>query len=322
MAAAAQVCKTLRVTVQALIAKVRSDVSGGAEGMPIPCTSPRFGCPVPSGYTYTACNVLASGDLPSQGSGCSCREQALLHACRDDCPCGAAYEGPSRQRRLKEGAWDGGPIFECGQACKGCVRRCANRVSQQPIDMAMQIEKSDKGWGARACAHIHRGQFVAQYAGELITSTEATSRLVAIDAAPGPTCHALLAVREYLPSRQASLRLTIDATRVGNIARFFNHSCDGGNLELFVVRAHGALIPHVALFARRDISPGEELTFAYGAPCAGAAFGSEAKELVQGSSHELTSSSSKTCMPMASKAPQACLCGSVACLGFMPNEAV
>ncbi|KAK9851895.1 hypothetical protein WJX84_003782 [Apatococcus fuscideae] len=32
MAAAAQVCKTLRVTVQALIAKVRSDVSGGAEG--------------------------------------------------------------------------------------------------------------------------------------------------------------------------------------------------------------------------------------------------------------------------------------------------
>ena len=42
MAAAAQVCKTLRVTVQALIAKVRSDVSGGAEGMPIPCTSPRY----------------------------------------------------------------------------------------------------------------------------------------------------------------------------------------------------------------------------------------------------------------------------------------
>ena len=37
--------------------------------------------------------------------------------------------------------------------------------------------------------------------------------------------HCLQAVREYLPSRQASLRLTIDATRVGNIARFFNHRC-------------------------------------------------------------------------------------------------
>lgn len=30
-------------------------------------------------------------------------------------------------------------------------------------------------------------------------------------------------VREVLPSGTASLRLNVDATRVGNVARFFNH---------------------------------------------------------------------------------------------------
>ena len=49
-----------------------------------------------------------------------------------------------------------------------------------------------QGWGARTCVLIQRGQFVAQYAGELITSAEAARRLAEIDAAPGPTCHALL----------------------------------------------------------------------------------------------------------------------------------
>ncbi len=51
-----------------------------------------------------------------------------------------------------------------------------------------------QGWGAFTQVAIQRGQFVAQYAGELITSQEAARRLAAIDAAPGPTCHALLVV--------------------------------------------------------------------------------------------------------------------------------
>lgn len=44
-------------------------------------------------------------------------------------------------------------------------------------------------------------------------------------------------VREVLPSRTASLRISIDATRVGNVARFINHACDGGNLVPVLVGA-------------------------------------------------------------------------------------
>lgn len=45
----------------------------------------------------------------------------------------------------------------------------------------------------------------------------------------------LQVVREYLHTG-ACLRLNIDATFRGNVARFFNHACDGGSLDLTVVR--------------------------------------------------------------------------------------
>ena len=106
-------------------------------------------------------------------------------------------------------------------------------------------------------------------------------------------------VREWLPSRQACLRINIDATRVGNVARFFNHSCCGGNLELVVVRCSGSPLPHVGMFARRQIRTGEELTFLYGDPSDGA----EAVTRNGG-------------------VRRACYCEAKGCLGFLPAESV
>ncbi|PNH02938.1 Histone-lysine N-methyltransferase SUVR3 [Tetrabaena socialis] len=122
--------------------------------------------------------------------------------------------------------------------------------------------------------------------------------------------HALLVLREVLPSGLV-LRTNIDATRLGNVARFFNHSCDGGSLELVVVRRRGSLLPAVALFAAHDISPAEELTFAYGPPTSGraaAASGRPGEERQQQ-------------QQQLERPQQRCLCGSSACLGLMPNEA-
>lgn len=46
-------------------------------------------------------------------------------------------------------------------------------------------------------------------------------------------------LREWLPSGTAAMRLNIDATKRGNLARFFNHSCGGGNLKLLLGRWAG-----------------------------------------------------------------------------------
>ena len=98
-----------------------------------------------------------------------------------------------------------------------------------------------------------------------------------------------------LPSTNTSIIFSIDATQVGNVARFFNHRCGGGNLEPVLVRTAGSIVPHVAMFASEDIELGDELTFAYGTSVHGAAQPG----------------------PMWRR----CHCGSDVCAGYLPRNA-
>lgn len=52
----------------------------------------------------------------------------------------------------------------------------------------------------------------------------------------------------------------IDGHRMGGDGRFVNHSCEP-NCEMQKWSVHG--LPRMALFASRDIRPGEELTYDY-----------------------------------------------------------
>lgn len=52
----------------------------------------------------------------------------------------------------------------------------------------------------------------------------------------------------------------IDGHRMGGDGRFVNHSCEP-NCEMQKWSVHG--LPRMALFASRDIKPGEELTYDY-----------------------------------------------------------
>ena len=65
--------------------------------------------------------------------------------------------------------------------------------------------------------------------------------------------------------QQSNEPYSIDASRIGNIARFANNSCSPNLLAVEVMIAHrDPRLPRVAFFARRDISAGTELTFHYG----------------------------------------------------------
>ncbi|KAL3693396.1 hypothetical protein R1sor_007047 [Riccia sorocarpa] len=184
-------------------------------------------------------------------------------------------------------------LIECGPAC-ACHSDCKCRVSQHGVSVKLKVVRSRyKGWSLRANQDIGRGTFVCEYAGELVTSTEARERHREYDSLMkwgNWQGSALLVLREHLPSGRASVRVNIDATRVGNVARFINHSCDGGNLLPCIIRLAGCPIPKLGLFAERSIFDGEELTYSYGA---GVTPGQDARP---------------------------CFCGTSACLGTLPSE--
>ena len=139
---------------------------------------------------------------------------------------------------------------------------------------------------------IARGEFVLEYAGEMIPTSLARKRNMGYDSRGDLY---MLVVREHVGTGGLCLRINIDPTHCGNAARFANHSCDGGNLELVVARGQGCPVPRVAMFAREDIPAGAELTFSYG------------------QYHADLASGDRTGLR--------CHCGTEQCQGFMPREA-
>jgi SET domain-containing protein len=180
-------------------------------------------------------------------------------------------------------------LSECGPHCS-CSGQCTNSPSlntalKHPISLQ---NTPNKGISAYANVEIPLASFVSTYSGELLRADEAATRLHQYDLKKQG--HALLVLREILPSGSAALRTHIDATKIGNVSRFFNHRCGGGNLDLITSRSPDSLIPRVCLFANRDIQKGEELTFAYGPP----------------NNNE--------------EQRRACFCGSPECLGYLPQQ--
>ena len=101
------------------------------------------------------------------------------------------------------------------------------------------------GKGVFALAPIPKGERIIEYKGELITDAQADRRYSKLHENSAHTM--LFSVDE---------KWVIDATRKGNSARWINHSCapncevDDEGLRIFID-------------ARRDIRPGEELTYDY-----------------------------------------------------------
>ncbi|XP_057445863.1 histone-lysine N-methyltransferase SUVR3 [Lotus japonicus] len=265
-------CKSLRQVSHSITLRRSSDASRSFENFPVPFLNTTY--PPYAHFIYTPSLLLSSQHLPRQPwggrsvispapalsaesvslvdesgrvvSGCDCRD-----AC-SDCPC-SCLDGLDVGR-------------ECGPGCR-CGPECGSRSSQKGVAVRVKIVRDGrKGWALCADQFIRKGQFVFEYAGELLTTKEAQKRQQYYDelALHGRFSSALLVIREHLPSGNACLRLNIDATRIGNVARFVNHSCDGGNLSTKLVRSSGALFPRLCFFALEDIPEDEEFSFSYG----------------------------------------------------------
>lgn len=124
------------------------------------------------------------------------------------------------------------------------------------IEEGFQItEFADKGRGVTTSRPLKAGDFVLEYAGELIDVQEAKLReqIYATDTSIG--CYMY-----YFTCRNK--QYCVDATKeTGRLGRLVNHS-KKGNLKTQTCIIKG--VPHLVLVAQRNIEPGEELLYDYG----------------------------------------------------------
>ncbi|XP_017884919.1 histone-lysine N-methyltransferase ash1 isoform X2 [Ceratina calcarata] len=140
---------------------------------------------------------------------------------------------------------------ECSPQLCPCGEKCENQKIQKH-EWAPGLQKfmtEDKGWGVRTQQAIKSGVFILEYVGEVVSEREFKSRMATRYA--NDTHHYCL----HLDGG-----LVIDGHRMGGDGRFVNHSCEP-NCEMQKWSVHG--LPRMALFASRDIKPGEELTYDY-----------------------------------------------------------
>ena len=155
-------------------------------------------------------------------------------------------------------------VFECNDRCL-CGPACSTRVVQKgrKIPLLLQRFGDGRGWGVLAKQTIPKGTFVAQYAGEIITDQEASERYAKYKSTDAHHMMYLFNL-DYNYEPGFGCDFMIDAFKYGNISHFINHSCEP-NLTVRPVFVNN-LDPRmhlIALFAAKEILPGEELCYDY-----------------------------------------------------------
>ncbi|XP_072963025.1 histone-lysine N-methyltransferase ASHH3 isoform X3 [Typha angustifolia] len=187
-------------------------------------------------YTYIRRNVYLTKKIKRRGEDdgifCSCSPSSgSSTVCDRDCLCGAL-------------------LSTCSQSCN-CGNLCINKPFQnRPVKKVKLIKTEKCGSGLVADENIRRGDFVIEYVGEVIDDKTCEERLWKMKHC-GETNFYLCEINRDM---------VIDATYKGNKSRYINHSCQP-NTEMQKWTIDGET--RIGIFATRDITKGEELTYDY-----------------------------------------------------------
>nr|XP_008190270.1 PREDICTED: probable histone-lysine N-methyltransferase set-23 [Tribolium castaneum] len=178
---------------------------------------------------------------------------------------------------------DNKPIYECNRNCK-CTKLCGNKLAQLgPRKNLKIVNTDDKGLGLFCDKTINKGNFVCEYAGEVITQAEAHRRFAAYATMSLPHNYIFCINENFGEKNEKNF---IDPTFYGNIGRYINHSCDP-NCVLIPIRVEN--LPKLCIFAKETINKNTEITFNYG-------------------------------QSNTSRSDKPCFCFSTNCSGFMPYD--
>lgn len=150
-------------------------------------------------------------------------------------------------------------LYECNSQCSCPMKVCTNRLVQFGPRKHLKIIKATNltnqlGLSTEKC--IPQGSFICEYAGEVVTESEALQRN--IQNRNQSLKNYLICLNEYSTSQSTDsdqsnvtaqcIQTFIDAGRKSNIGRYLNHSCDP-NCEILSVRID-CPIPKLGIFIR------------------------------------------------------------------------
>lgn len=188
-------------------------------------------------------------------NGCFCKND-----CIKECIHGGNYEQARDLLLLRHDRKCKDLIYECNENCN-CSSQCQNRLVQYGPFGYLEIRKmNEKGLGLITLKYIHKGSFICEYAGEILTRHEAQKR--DRENIKLKRMNYIFCLNEIELGSNKINQTFIDPCFKGNIGRYLNHCCDP-NCQIISVRCN-SVIPKLSIFSIRDIKAEEELTFSYG----------------------------------------------------------
>eukprot|EP00193_Tetraselmis_chui_P000790 CAMPEP_0177759228 /NCGR_PEP_ID=MMETSP0491_2-20121128/4620_1 /TAXON_ID=63592 /ORGANISM="Tetraselmis chuii, Strain PLY429" /LENGTH=1426 /DNA_ID=CAMNT_0019275043 /DNA_START=230 /DNA_END=4510 /DNA_ORIENTATION=- len=147
-------------------------------------------------------------------------------------------------------------FLTCDTRLCPCGLYCSNKpFNLRPVPKLRVFHTGNRGWGVSSVAGLTRGTFICEYVGEVVDWQECTRRLD-----EGRQSENGSDVGHYIMELEPGLY--IDAREKGNLARLMNSSCEP-NAETRKWRDAATGEVHIVVVARRDIQPGEEVTYDY-----------------------------------------------------------
>ena len=220
---------------------------------------------------------------PPPAAGCACvggcgeSAHCACAALNDDGELAYVDEGKGRPVRLVSAR---ALVRECGPACS-CPPGCANRVTQRGLRHRLEVFRTadGRGWGVRSWDTIAAGEHVCTFLGTVVRDEDIEERADGAEAIDDTYIFNMRVATErqaaagdggayFTPVDEADVdnAFCVDASAVGSVARFINHSCAPNLFVQPVLGAEHASTAQAAVcfFAAECIPPLTELAYDYG----------------------------------------------------------
>ena len=145
------------------------------------------------------------------------------------------------------------------KADRNRIQRMYREMKAVPIEQRLTPKRSHiHGWGLFTKMDLPKDSMIVEYMGEVIRKSVADAREKAYEISGEGSCYMF---------RLDLLRI-VDATKIGCMARFMNHSCQANAYAkiISVDTDQGKQEPKIMVFSNTDIKAGEEITYDYKFP--------------------------------------------------------